>query len=280
MRRALPLLVCLLALGLSGCITRSIDEKVFDRDYTRIELRTQKRWGVVEKGYEHPFTISSARMAHILSRIDVRLQNEDGRRVPAIQTETLNLIAEGVAAALAKANPNQQVVVTSIRRGKRLGIFDRKYLTSFIAYRRDDKLYIHLGLVDWEIPPSRQDRLPGVKVGDPSAKYQVVPSRAMSVVDAGSLAVSWRDSIFARPTRVQVLPGGRVVRRTILMEDESAEEAPAPGLPEAPERLPANLSPETLRALADLEEARRRGEITESDYDEQRRRILAGEASE
>ena len=40
---------------------------------------------------------------------------------------------------------------------------------------------------------------------------------------------------------------------------------------------PSGLSPEQLRALADLEEARRAGEITEAEYAAEQQRILAGQ---
>ena len=43
---------------------------------------------------------------------------------------------------------------------------------------------------------------------------------------------------------------------------------------------PQGLSPQGLRALADLEESRRRGELTEADYQAKRRQILAGEQPE
>lgn len=273
MPRAARILVCaVLALAASGCFTRPVQEKVFDEDRTTIYLRTHKRGSsVVEKGYRHPVTISAVRAAHILSRLDLR-RKEGGemKRVPAFPLESLYLIGEGLAEALAKANENQEVVVMSIRRAKRLGIFDRKYLTSFVAYRKGEFLYIHMGLSDWEIEPYREDRLPVPQIGKPGSGFQVVPSEAMQVVDRGGVAVVWNDPIFAKPTRTRVTPGGRVVRRTVLMESE--EEAP----PEpAPELIPANLAPETLRRLADLEDARRRGDVSEAEYDLERRRILA-----
>jgi len=40
------------------------------------------------------------------------------------------------------------------------------------------------------------------------------------------------------------------------------------------ERLPENLSSATLRELADLEDERHRGEITEAEYNTRRRQII------
>ncbi|MGH3113173.1 MAG: hypothetical protein ACRDOP_06880, partial [Gaiellaceae bacterium] len=62
--------------------------------------------------------------------------------------------------------------------------------------------------------------------------------------------------------------GGKVLRTTILMEsEEEAPPAPRPVLPE--------LTPEQLRALADLEEARTEGKVSEAEYAAERNRILA-----
>ena len=102
-------------------------------------------------------------------------------------------------------------------------------------------------------------------------KFRLYSGTAMILVDAQSVAVEWRDPIFSRPTRTNILPTGEVTRKTILME--SPPEEWTSGEPAA-DALPENLSPEQLRALADLEERRQQGHITEAEYGEQRGRIL------
>jgi hypothetical protein len=94
----------------------------------------------------------------------------------------------------------------------------------------------------------------------------------MTQVDGQSVAVSWRDPVFKKPSRTRITPTGDVVRRTILME--SSEETDESAAGSAFERLPENLSSATLRELADLEDARHRGEITEAEYNARRREIL------
>jgi hypothetical protein len=81
--------------------------------------------------------------------------------------------------------------------------------------------------------------------------------------------VHWRDAHFRRPTTVHVGPSGKVSRRTVLMEEETPAEAVAPADTEA---MPSD--PESLRALADLEESRRAGELTEAEYLRRKREIL------
>jgi len=273
------LLVAVLAavLALGGCITRPSKQDVYSDDASdyavEVFLRKDVRgFSTVQKGYSHPVTVAPVRIAHILSRIDLRPEPGSDERLPAISTDVLFSVAEGVSEALAQADENQQVVAMSIQQTKRWGLFDHDYLTSFLAYVRDERLYVHMGNHDWEIPKRRDDRLPEPRVGSHPQRFRLYPGTAMALVDSHSVAVDWRDPIFARPTRTKVLPGGEVVRKTILMESPPEEDT----LPAPPETLPDDLSPRQLRDLADVEEARRRGEITETEYRARRREILAG----
>lgn len=260
----------------TGCITRPVKQDVYADDASgyavEVFLREDVRgFSTVQQGYSHPVTIAPVRIAHILSRIDLRPEPGSEERLPAVSTDVLFSVAEGVSEALAQADENQQVVVMSTRQTKRWGLFDHDYLTSFLAYVRDERLYVHMGNHDWEIPKRRDDRLPEPRVGSHPQRFRLYPGTAMALVDGHSVAVDWRDPIFARPTRTKVLPGGEVVRKTILMESPPDEEA----LPAPPDTLPTDLSPEQLRDLADVEEARRQGHITETEYRVRRREILA-----
>jgi hypothetical protein len=277
-RAAALLLLAAVALASSACATRAVRQTVFHHEDTEVLLRSQKKGGdVVDRGFDHPVSIEPARIAHILSRIDVR--HEEGGNAalaPAIPSETLYLIADGIAEGLAKADSSQEVVVQSIRRGTHWGIFGRRYLTGLLCYRKDDLLYFHISSSDWEIPVDDDEaevRLPEARVGRYPHELRLVVDRGMALVDRQAVAVDWRDPIFERPTRTRMLAGGRVVRRTILMESLEDETDPGPrrGMSE-------DLSPQQLRALAALAESRQRGEITESEYVAERNRILRSDA--
>jgi hypothetical protein len=271
------LALALLATSSAGCATRTIRQTVYDDQHTEVFLRGQvKRGKTVDRGFQHPMTIAPIRVAHILSRIDLRTETKKGtQRAPAIPLETLYQIAEGVSTALAKANSGQQVVVLSIRKTKRFKLFDHRYLTSFLTYAKQDTLFIHFSRSDWELPRRREERLPEPHVGEHEMEFRVLPAKAMTLVDPQSVAVAWRDPIFREALRTRILPSGRVVRRTILME--SPEEDLGEPAPEG--RIDEALSPETLRRLADLEQMRRQGEITEAQYDIRRRQILQDDPS-
>jgi len=275
-------LLCLLAVAIGAGCSTPVREDVFNQPPVKVFLRSEKSWQfgpLIEKDYDHPVTISPVRIAHILSRIDARVA---GKREPAIPTDMLYPIAEGVSRALTRAGSEQEVVVMAIRKKRHLGIFDTDFLTSFVAYVRGPQLFIHLARLEWEIPQREREKPPEPQVGAERMSFRVYPSEGMELVEKQGVAVSWRDEIFARPTRTKVLPTGKVVRKTILLESDV--EAPPEG--EVQEEVvdevepaplpPTGLSPQQLRALADLEEARQAGEITEAEYVAQQQEIMEG----
>lgn len=260
---------------LAGCATTA--KTVFEKRGTTIKLESKRGENL---SLDHPIIIAPSRLSHILSRVDVRLSVKEGQqRVPAIPLESLELIANGLAEGLREAGPSQRVVVYSIRRSKRFKVFDHDYLTSFIAYVKDENLFLHLSRTDWEIPPRREDKLPVPRIGNFPSKFRIIPGTAMKFVDQQAVAVEWRNSIFSRPTRTRISPSGKLIRRTILME--SPEEEVEPSAPAVGEviAIPPGTSPKVLRELADLEEQRQRGEISELKYTQRRREVLDAVAS-
>ena len=274
-RRSRALVLALVVVFLvGGCFARPVRRPVYRDGGIQVFLRSEKRLTqVVEKEFSHPVTIAAVRMGHILSRIDIRTDADDGNdRLPAIPTEILFSAAEGIVKALAEATPDEEVVVMSMHKTKRFYLFDRNYLTSFIIYARGEHLFVHLSRTDWEVPPRRKDRLPEPHIGDHPMDFRVFPSTAMAQTDRQGLAIDWQDPVFRNPSRTRISPGGEVVRSEILMEsprEDWAEDAPS-----IDENALENLSPDQLRALAHLEQQRRRGLVTEADYRGQRRRIL------
>jgi hypothetical protein len=270
------------ALGLSGCASTQ-RKTVWDKEKVRVQVVSQRG---VARGFQHPITIAPVRLAHILSRIDIRLSVKEGQqRVPAIPLQVLYAIADGAAHGLSEAKRDQQVAVYAIDNSKHFKIFDENFLTSFILYAKDDLLYIHLSRSQWKVPPRREDNLPDPEVGEHPMSFRVLPSKAMTLVDEQSVAVEWRDPLFVKPTRTHTTADGKVVRRIILMESddeepsEQAEEDAGALAPLAPQSLPADLSPKALRDLADLEEEREAGTLTELDYRARRQAIFDREAA-
>ena len=275
-RAGVTALLTLVALGASACMTRPVKEKVWSDGYTEVFLRSEKRGTqTIGRGFQHPVAVAPVRLAHILSRIDLRKTVEDQSvRMPVVPLETLFTIADAMSEGLKQANPDQEVVVQSIRRGKSLKIFERQYLTSMLAYMQDDLLYIHISRSDWEIPARKKDKLPETHVGKHPLEFHLVVDRGMRLADEQSVAVEWKDPIFKKPTRTRITASGQVVRREILMEsledDTVFEQGPKV----------ESLSGEQLRALADLDDVRRSGAITEGEYHSRKNAIVRGELPE
>ncbi len=268
-------LACALAVGCTGYSRNVLSES----GENKVVLRSNKAiGGAKSKGYDHPITISKTRAAHILSRIDVRTDDKDAKsRKPAIPGELVYELGEKLADALAKASPDEEVVIVSNRRSKSLGVFTRDNITSFYAYVKNDMLHIRLFHLDWEKPAGG----PQAKVDEPVPdrevmKFRTLPGEGMLTEGDQGVVVSWRDPIFKSPTAVRITPTGKIVRRTILLEseEESAVEEQEETLPSV---TSGSLSPEQLRALADLEEGRRDGVVSETEYQSRRIAILRGQ---
>ncbi len=281
--RIVPLLATLVSLagGVAGCsgYARNVLSESGDN---KVVLRSQKSiGGIVAQGYDHPVTISGTRLAHILSRIDIRTDDSDANsRKPAVPAEIVYELGEKLSDALSKASKDEEVVVVSVRRERSLGIFTHNYITSFFAYVKGDMLHIRLFHLDWEQPQGGQQAKIDEPVPDKQVmRFRVVPGEAMQPEGPQGMAVSWRDPIFKSPTAVRVTPTGKIVRRTVLMESEApaTEDEPEVTLPSV---TSGNLTPAQLRALADLEELRRDGKVSESDYQTRRARILLGGSGE
>jgi hypothetical protein len=275
-RRAAAVVVwgCL-SVAIAGCATRQSRTPVYEENNVRVFLRSDQKGGTsVDQGYSHPVTLAPIRITNILSRVEVRQETEDELqtlRQPAISTALLYPIGEGISQALAKADSSQVAVVMAMERRKSLKVFTADYLTSLIVWVKDDRLYVHLGQLGEPMPdPRDKPREPQLDVFE--SKKRVLASEGFTTVGPRLVAADWRSNVFGDLSTIRIRPGGNVVRRTILMEEAVDDPAAQPG----PAPPPEGLSPEALRALADLEEVRRRGELSETDYQERRREILSG----
>ncbi len=274
-RLATALALLALSFVASGCFTKVLHVPVYSENGVEVSLRYDSKNGKpVDRHYSHPVVIAPVRVTNLLSRIEIR-KDEKPDRTPAIQTDLLYPLGEGIARALAKADSSQQVVVMAKQRKRSLGIFTQDYLTSLLVWNIDDKLYIKLGHLDWALPKDPKEVVGEPKDSDIIGKFRAVPSDGIAAEGTQLVTADWRDPIFKDASALSIRPGGQVVRRTVLM-DSGAD----PGIPPEPATgaavPPEGVSPEGLRALADLEESRRRGELTEADYQAKRRAILAG----
>jgi hypothetical protein len=267
-------LASLLALtGATGCVTREVKEGVFARGGVDIFLREHKQgFSVVEREFQHPLQISPQRLVHMLGALDIRGREAQLAGIrSAFEPSQLQIVAKGLASAFQQATPDQEVAVQIVRKQQQHVIFDRKFLTSFVAWAQNDLLYVSFSRVDWPIPDRvKKTALPEPRIDEHPMKFKVVPSEGMYPEGNYAVSMEWQDPIFRKPLR-KVARDDERRTRTILMEE--------PDLPPARKTsIPADVLPHLtatqLRELADLEEARQTGRLTEGHYRREREKIL------
>jgi hypothetical protein len=273
------LLACAVLLGLGfGCGPKLVREPVYASDNVRVTLRrTLERGKPIARGYAHPATISDVRLAHILANIEN--QDKDGKRQPTIPSELVYDLAEGLNKAAAKAGPDDEIAAVAFLENRRLGLFTTRRVTSFRMYFTPGDLVFEFYDVGRALEPG--EGRPGkeeyaVPTSAPeSASFRVLSSPGQAAEGARKLKVDWRDPYFSRPVSLSVM-NGRFKRRTVLSE------SPAPPDSEAPPQLDSK--PQTrdaqIRALDQLDAARRSGLVTELEFQQRRRLILEGKLQE
>lgn len=268
-----PLAGLLLAsLFWTGCLgPRTVRTPVYKEGAVRVFLRHQEQGGEkLALGFDHPRTISSIRLSRILISLNVRERDQKEERSElkaALPTNLAYEISEGLSMALEGADPDQEAVVMAVQTRRRLGVFSVDYLTSMVAWVKDEALWIHFGEID-----ARLSDDPSEKPDEPSrdkttGTFRIVKTPGIRTLGSHTIAAKWQDPVFSKSAPPRTRPGERALRRTVLMEEEGAREGEE-------DSLGTSLSPEALRALADLEEQRRAGTLSEEDYRERRREIL------
>lgn len=282
------------AFASTACSTRNVDDRIINRYGLDVYLRSEKKiFGpTIARGFDHPSDIEVARLRRILGSIEIE-RKEGARTVlgPAVAAELLEPVSAGVAEAFRRADPDQEIVVMALRKQMQKFIFDRKYLTSFVAFMKDDELYLYFSRSDWELDEKRKGPLPLPNVEDPQQKFRMVSSRYIEGAGRGGVKVDWRNAVFsdyagdpgagsaagAASTASESDDGAASSAaepgqtKSVLMEARPGELPPlAPLTAEQFERL----SPDDMRRLADLEDARKAGELKEEQYRIERARIL------
>lgn len=267
--------LCALAIGAAlSCGARVVKTPIVETASLEVSLQHRAQGGKkLERDLQHPASISKQRIANILGSIDISVSGEkqEKRQLAAIHPELLQPVAKAMSKALAKADSSQEVIVVAVRKQQRLGIFNVKYLTTLTAFVRNDRLYLYLSRVEWEIPKDRKNKvLPQPDRSQKQMAFRAVPGRKMTQAGSQGLAIRWHDPLFSAPPRASNNRGGARRERTILMESP----IPPSERDEEPTETTRSLSPETLRDLADLEEARRTGKLTEAEYEQKREALL------
>lgn len=272
----LPLVLIAAAALASGCASSPRRHSIIDRTGMQVDLvRYVRGFRTEPQGFQHPAIISKERLVHVLGAIEIETQVKKGTtiRQPGFHPEMLEPIAGALSEGLRQAGPDQEVGIQAVRKEAKLGIFHTKYLTTLLAWVKDDSLYIQLHRSEWPIPQAKEDkRLPEPERDTRPMDFRVVSGEPLYFAGPQTLEIDWKNDVFRTAFHLPGTTGGERRRREVLLE------SPIP----ATERRTGGdgevgldrLSPDQLRALADLEEDRRAGRITEQAYQKARRELL------
>jgi hypothetical protein len=208
MRIAISLGLLLVLCVAPGCTTRNVVDTVADSALLQIRLRSQKEiFGeTLPRGFGHPAEISASRMQAILSGIEIDTSKSAEamlrERKQAISPQVIRKVSERLVEAYAKAGPDQEIVVVSLRKQMQHGVFNRKYMTSFVTYIRAEELYVFLSRVEFKIKEHDRSELPADPVaGDRVMSFRSVSNRTYTKVGAQGIKVDWRSSAFGNDLR-------------------------------------------------------------------------------
>ncbi len=251
-----------------------VRETVLENERVQVLLRRVE--GKAAAQHAHPATIADVRIAHILASL-THTDGDGGRQLTIRSTHVYDL-AEGIARALGKATPADEVIAIAFARDRRLGIFSDDRVTALRTYLEGDELLIEF----FALEEPREDERPGrrgeyrapLALPAARARFSIVPGEAQRVHGERGVAVAWRDDYYRRPVSLRFREG-QIKRRTVLME-MPAEDAPGAAAASRDAGSGA-LGDQQRRALQELEALRREGEITESEYGRRRRLIERGE---
>ena len=262
--------------SLAGCATRTVRHNVIKENLLQVDLVREMHWfSVEERDFEHPAIISVPRLSRILNAIEIETQAEGKGviRQPAFHPEIVPRTAEALARALAEANPNEEVGIKVLRREARMGIFNRKFLTTFLAYVDDGLLYLLLRRIDDPITESQEKKpLPDPQRNRKVMEFRVVTGDPIYFAGIQDLEIDWQNDVFRSEFRLPGTTSGEKRRREIISTSPIPKEEIESS---RKDDIDLNeITPEQLRALADLEEERREGRITENAYQRARRQLL------
>ncbi|MFO0691221.1 MAG: hypothetical protein U0900_21160 [Myxococcota bacterium] len=275
---ALLALAALVPIALAtGCASQPHRHSIIDRAGMQVDLvRYARGFKTEPQGFSHPAIISKERLTHILGAIEIESREKKGAatiRQPGIHADMVVPIAAALSEALRQAGPDEEVGIKAVRKERSLGIFHTKYLTTLLAWVKGSSLYIQLHRSEWLIPQAKESKpLPEPMRDTRPMDFRIVSGEHLFFAGPQTLEIDFQNDVFRTAYHLPGSTGGEKVRREVLME------APIP----AAERKSAEdsgvrldqLNPEQLRALADLEEDRRSGRITEQAYQKARRELL------
>lgn len=272
----LALLSCLVGLAVA-CGPKLIRETVYDEAGVHVELRRSSGGESTLPGrHTQAVSIADVRIAHILASLTHT--DGSGRRRATIRTEHVYPAAEGIGRALVQAQVGDEIAVATFPVDRRLRIFNDARVTTFRTWFDGDELVLEFFGIEDDLDKRAQGRSGyQIPVTAPSWKpgFTLVAVHAQRLVGPRTIRIDWRNPSYGRAINLRFRDGSPR-RRTILMEAEPESRAAVA----EPPTLDGPLADAQLRALDQLQAARRSGLLTEPEYRRRRRLVIEGRLEE
>jgi hypothetical protein len=282
-RQAPWLAVALLGLSV-GCGPEVVREAVYESEGVKVQLRyTLDAGEKVPLGYGHPVTIADVRVAHILASLGY--EGEKAGPKPVIRTEHLYDLAEGIAKALGRAGPDDIVVAWSLSHDRRLALFSDLRMTAMQVWAKNDQLYLAFYEIEKDLDREATRAMiePPVSLPTDDPRFRLQVDRAQVRVGPRTLAIDWRDPYYRKPLAFRARRG-KLSRRTIIMQADELDDQIEAEIEDQREpsglTTPPSVTDAQMRALDQLDGARRAGLVTEAEFQRRRRLILQGRLAE
>lgn len=261
----------------AGCGPRIVLTPVYESENVRVVLRHTLEGGEpLDRGYQHPVVISDVRLVHILASISH--ETRSGERKPTIRSGHVYELAEGLNKALSRAETSDAAIASAIWTDRRFGIFSDRRVTAFRAFFEGDQLVLEFYAIEADVERAldadgrrREFQVP-LELPDTKPAFRLIAGKAQATLGARSLEIDWRNPEFAKPVGISVRQG-QIRRRTILLESDPDE----PNPPAARSPVSGKLHDAQMRALDQLDAARRAGLINEREFRRRQRLVLEGQ---
>ena len=98
-----------------------------------------------------------------------------------------------------------------------MGVFYRKFMTSFLAHVKDEHLYMSIRRVDWLIPRAAEDeKLPEPGRNRKDMDFRVVTGDPIFFAGVQDLEIDWRNDVFRKAFQLPGSTMGEKKRREVL----------------------------------------------------------------
>ncbi|MDP6978783.1 MAG: hypothetical protein QF570_09310 [Myxococcota bacterium] len=189
------------ALSNPGCASNVAERDFYDHKETTTLLRSHLEDGKpIDRGFQHPISISEERLRRILATVRVRVDARfrDPVEKPAIAADLVPRVARALSESLEQADSSEEVALLAVYKSRHLGLFSERRLTSFVAYVKDDLLTIALNRVDWNLSHLRtgsqnRKQLPKPKLGEEQMDFRLVKSPDYEAAGEQAIAVRFAD---------------------------------------------------------------------------------------